>query len=66
MPQPFAIEFALGFSATVYLASTLTAGGLLEHHQRVDRLPSSATVLRIRTAANGAAGGPGLVPPGPH
>ena len=58
MTEPFAIEFAQGFSATVYLGSTLTAGDLLELHQRVDRLPSSATVLRIQLTSDVAEGMP--------
>lgn len=58
MRRPFAIEFAQGLSATVYLANTLTAGDLLELHQTVDRLPSTATVLRIQLTSEVAEGMP--------
>lgn len=58
MCESFAIEFAEGLGATVYLRSALSAGDLLELHHMVDRLPSSAKVLRIQLTSEIAAGMP--------
>jgi hypothetical protein len=59
MSQSFAVEFAEGLGATVYLRSALSADDLLELHQTVDRLPSSAKVLRIQLTSEANAGMPG-------
>jgi hypothetical protein len=54
----FAIEYAEGLGATVYVGATLSAGDLLELHRSVEQLPSAAKVLRIQVTTDALSGLP--------